>query len=200
MFPDPSDSPTRHTHCLAGFHPTTPGTTWSWDVGGWIRTFHNVVHLHLGSFAWADRAAPLAPFYGFSRTVRSLRRTSAPFEIFDLVCSCPLLEDLALVTLHHIRGMTRGSAPLTSPKFTGSLELSLLDTIYYATNRLLGFRDGLHFTDITLSWSGEDIGSATDLASRCSETLESLTISPSPLSASPPASLIGHYLTAARRS
>ena len=68
------------------------------------------------------------------------------------------------------------SAPSTSPKLTGSLELNSAWEIYPALCRLLGFPDGPRFTEITASCSDTDIKSMVDLVSRCSDTLEYLNL------------------------
>ena len=58
--PDPSNSPAYHTRRLLirGFLTVTAADA---NVGGWIRTFHNLVHLHLESLNWEERV-PLIPF------------------------------------------------------------------------------------------------------------------------------------------
>ena len=196
-FPDPPNSPAHHTRGLTIFSLPAITTTGA-SVASWIRTFHNVVRLHFEDTAWADHQAPFTPFYGFSHTVRSLRLTSTSFEVFDLVCSFPLLEDLALVSLLPEGGGAGWTAPPTSPKLTGSLELSSAAEIRPAIRRLLDFRGGLRFAKITVLFPGRDFGAETDLVSGCSGTLESLTISSSVLGTLPPASLIGQYLTTPR--
>ena len=194
-FPDPSTTPARHTRSLSirGF-PIINAT--DEDVGDWIRTFHNVVDLHLEHVVLTHHEA-LAPYCGFSHMVRSLRLTSTSFEIFDLVCSFPLLEDLALVSLQSHGAAAEWNAPSTSPKLTGSLELSAVGGIRSATRRLLDFPDGLCFTNIAVSCIGSDFESATDLVSRCSRALESLTLNCSFLGTFPPVSPIGQCLTTA---
>ena len=163
-------------------------TTTDADVASFFRSFHNVVHLDLKIFVWKDREAPLVPFYGFSRTVRSLRLSHTSFEVFDLVCSFPLLEDLALVQIRPGGGTDVWSAPPTSPKLTGTLELS--GAIRLAVRRLLDFPDGLLFAKIVASCSGEDFESMADLVSRCAGTLGYLNIDCSPTSEFPP---VGSY-------
>ena len=131
--------------------------------------------------------------------VRSLRLTYTSFGVFDLICSFPLLEDLALVDLCPEDGTFDGrKTPSTSPRLTGSLDLSAREGIRSATRQLLDFPDGLRFAKITVECRGEDFGSATDLVSSCSDTLESLDICCFPVGAFPSASLIDQCLTAAR--
>jgi len=195
-FSDPSNSPAHHTRSLTIYRFATVTTTDA-EVACCVRTFQNVVRLHFKGLIWANHKAPLVPFYGSSHTVRSLRLTYTSFEVFDLVCSFPLLEDLALVSLCPWSGASVRSAPSTSPKLTGSLELSSIGGIRFAIRRLLDFPDGLHFTKITVSCFSEDSESTADLVARCSGTLESLRIHsfvPGEFLSAP---LVDRYLTAA---
>jgi len=196
-FPDPSNSPAHYTSSLSIRNPQVVTAT-NADVANWTGTFHNLVHLHLEDCGWANHQALPAPFFGFSPTVRSLRLTSTSFEVFDFVCSFPLLEDLALADLHPEGDTAVRSAPPTSPKLTGSLGLDARRGIRAATRRLLDFPNGLHFAKITVSCLGEDLESATDLVSTCSSTLESLNISCFLRGVFHSTSLIGRYLTTPR--
>jgi hypothetical protein len=191
-FSDPSNSPARHTRSLSvrGIPSITAADT---DEGGWISTFHNIVHLHLESGGSEDS---LTPFYGLSPTLRSLRLTTTPVEVLDLICSFPLLEDLTLVCLG--REDDGWSTPSTSPKLTGFLDLRSFGEIRHTARRLLDLPDGLHFTKITVECYTEDVGSIMDLVSRCSDTLESLSISYYTPGSLPSTSTSGQYLTAAR--
>jgi hypothetical protein len=182
-FPDPSNSPAHHTRSLAirGIPVVTAADT---DSGGWIRTFHNLVHLRLEALGRGDRGTSLAPFHGLSPTLRSLRLKSASTDVLDLVCSFPLLEDLAFLPFGY--GGDTWSIPATSPKFTGSLNLDTDIETYpalrrrvenrHAIRRLLDLPDGLHFVKIRVGSLDVDVKSTTDLVSRCSDTLESLSI------------------------
>ena len=121
-----------------------------------------------------------APLYGLFPALRSLRMAFiAPKNsgVFDLVCSFPCLEDLALEWFGFVQDEPRNT-PSTSPKLTGSLELrSVVEGIQSITRGLLDFPNGLHFTKITVAWNvKQDVGSTVDLVSRCSDTLQSLTI------------------------
>ena len=197
MFPDRSNTPAHHARSLSIRHlPAfiSMGT----DVDGWIRTFQNVTHLHFERCTWENHPTALAPFFGFSPAIRSLRMAYTSFEVFNLACSFPLLEDLALVDLCP-EGRTVGwNAPSISPKLTGSLELSAIGGFHSATRRLLDFPNGLHFAKITVACADQDFRPTTDLVSRCSGTLESLNIRyffPSTFSS---ISLIGQNLTTIR--
>ena len=196
-FPDPSKSPAHHTRSLT-IHRFLTVVTTDTGVADCVRTFRNVVRLHFSGLIWASRSAPLVPFHGFSHTVRSLRLTNTSFEVFNLVCSFPLLEDLALLSLCPWSGTARWSPPSTSPKLTGSLKLSSIGGIRFAIHRLLDFPDGLHFANIMVSCFSEDSESTVDLVSRCSGTLESLRIHSFVPGAFRSARLIDQYLTAAR--
>jgi len=176
VFLDPSNTPAHHTRSLTIRNLPTSVPTGT-DVGGWIRAFSNVVHFHFDPSVGAGHDFSLTPFLGFSPAIRSLRMTSTTFEVFDLVCSFPHLEDLALINLSPEDGTVGWSAPLTSPKLTGSLDLCPIRGLHSAVRRLSDFPNGLHFAKIAMSCGlGQDFTWATDLVSRCSETLETLNL------------------------
>ena len=191
-FPDPPNSPAHHTRSLFIHAPPTitPADT---DVGGWIQTFHNVTHLRLMRL---NRAA-LAPLYGLSPAVKSLDLSIIPFEVFDLICSFPLLEDLALISLYPKDDAEVWNPPLTSPKLTGHLDMRTSGTFPSVTRHLLDLPGGLHFSKITAFFFRGDAESVTDLVSECSDTLESLTVLLHSSSAFPSTSVTGQYLTTA---
>jgi len=175
-FPDPTDSPAHHTRTLSICNPLLITTA---DVDT-IRTFCGVVCLNMDTDLMQDQAVSLVPFHGLSPVMRSLRLTFAtlPYsKIFNLILSFPLLEDLVLVSRSRRREDREWSTPSTSSRLTGSLELRLAEGIQPITYRLLDLPNGIHFTKLVVSWiSGEDVGSTTDLVSRCSGTLESLDV------------------------
>jgi hypothetical protein len=172
-FPDPSKSPAHHTRSLF-IYGLSVITTADGGVGGWIRSFHNLVHLHLGRLSSEDHRVSLVPFHGLSPTLRSLHLSSTSREILDLICSFPLLEDLALVALRGGGAADAWNTPSTSPKLTGSL--SIIGGIAPAVCRLVGLPNGLNFTEISVGHPGEDVKWTTDLVSKCSDTLESFSI------------------------
>ena len=191
-FPDPSNSPARYTRSLFIFGlPAVPNA--DTVVGPWIRTFTGLHTLSFSPSAWGCRAANLVLFHGLSPILRSLR-LSFSFDALDLICSFPLLEDLVLDRPRSRSDVGRWNPPLTSPKFTGSLNLR--GTCSF-TRQLLDLPGGLHFTKITISCSDQDLESMADLVSGCSGTLESLDVRYSLLGAFPSASVIGRYLTTA---
>jgi len=166
-FPDPSNSPTHHT-CTISINGNLAIAT----ADGWIHTFHNVEHLQLSCL----NQASLIPFYRLSPAVRSLHLTYGPFKVFDLICSFPLLEDLALVALYPKSDADEWNIPLTSPKLTRHLELRTFGRTAHVTRGLLDLPGGLHFSKISAVFFHNDTESVTDLVSRCSNTLESLPL------------------------
>ena len=171
-FPDPSNSPAHHTRTLS-IHGIPLITASDTDVDGWIRSFRNLVHLYLDSIGGEDRDPSLVPFYGVSSTLRSLRLGAFSSEILDLICSFPLLEDLALD--YHTPVGDTWDTPSTSPRLTGSLNMRAFGATLPVVRRLLGLPNGLHFTKITVACIEEDVKPAMDLVLACSGTLESLT-------------------------
>jgi hypothetical protein len=168
-FPDPSNSPAHHTRHLY-IHGYSAYNIRA--VHGWIRAFHSLVHLQLGGHIWTYRGS-LVPFDGLSPTLRSLHLKCDSPEVFDLICSFPLLEHLALVPPS--LGSEIWNIPPTSPKLTGSLSLRGLRGICHSARRLLSLPNGLHFTKITVALD-EGTQSVIELVSRCSDTLESFNI------------------------
>jgi hypothetical protein len=171
-FPDPSTSPAHHTRCLLvrGLSAVTSADA---NAGGWIRAFHNLVRLHLEGIT-SEECVSFVLFHGLSPTLRSLHLMDTSPEILHLICSFPLLEDLALIYLS--QGGDTGNTPLTSPELTGSLNLNIFKGIGPVVRRLLDLPDGLHFAKITVTSIDADATPTTDLVARCSDTLESLSI------------------------
>jgi len=193
-FPDPSNSPARYTRtlCVTNLKTLRAMDT---DMGSWIHAFCNVVHLE---FLYVCRAV-LAQFCGLSPTVRSLRLTHSTAEVFDLICSFPLLEDLALINLYSEGGAEVWKAPSTSPKLTGILELRSPVVTRPAVRRLLDLPGGLHFSGIDVMFFDDEAESVKELISGCSSTLEFLTTRCYPSCTFPLAPVTDKYLTAIRR-
>ena len=124
VFPDPSDSLAHHA-CTLFLREKNPSALADPDVGCWIRTFYRVESLHVNTLG-RNHGFSFVQFHGFSPTLRSLTlsHTSTPLqEIFNLICSFPLLEDLGLTTIVP-KGDTDGwNIPSTSPKLTGYLKI-----------------------------------------------------------------------------
>jgi len=199
-FPDPSNSPAHHTRYLSVYG--APDADADASVDDWIRAFHNVEHLVL-----AHMHRSLVPFHGLSPAVRSLHLTDTNTDVLDIICSFPLLEDLALLDLHldsepDLRPRNRSSRrniPSTSPKLTGSLDLRMIWGLRFTAFKLRALPNGLHFTKITLGFNTGETDSTVDLVSECSDTLESLTIICYVMIGTfPSASVIDQRLTAAR--
>jgi len=179
-FPNPANSPAYHTHTLFVGCPQAVQTGDA-EVGGWIRVFCNVVNLrvwtnYLGVF---DAGVSLIPFHNFSPVLKSLQLSTSDFSrsrILNLVCSLPLLEDLAVMNYPQV-GSGRGwddSRPSTSPVLTGTLELDLDGSMEGAVRLLLSLPNGLHFRKLVLCrWKTEEHVSWTGpLVEACSDTLE----------------------------
>jgi hypothetical protein len=196
-FPDPSNSPASYTRALFVRGLLTITAT-DVGVGGWIHHFHRLVDLSLNTFGYEDRQVSLVPLHGLSPILESLTISHIhipPSEVFGLVCSFPLLEDLALHSLTDGCHVDRWEAPRTSPKLTGSLDLGSPTGIRFVTRQLCELPNGLHFREIVVACPDEDVGSTTDLVSRCSDTLESISVSPCLTCVFPSGSMFGPPLT-----
>jgi len=188
-FPDAANSPACYAHTLF------VGCPWlvvaaDAEEGGWIRVFSGVKSLDLDN---GDQAryigaleVSLASFYKFSPALKSLRISHIilPYpQVFDLVCSFPLLENLSLIG-HNESWVNDGGpngprtvVPSTSPVFTGSLDFHILGGAGNAARQLLDLPNGLHFRKVALSWAHErDFWWVAELVVRCSHTLESLDV------------------------
>jgi len=158
------------------------------EEDGWIQAFSGAKRLDVdnGDLYLKALEVPLAPFYGFSPALKSLRICPIllPFpQVFDLILSFPLLEDLVLKGRDESwlndddPRVPQTVVPRTSPVFTGSLDFHVLGGAGHAARRLLDLPNGLHFRNLALSWGCvEDLWWITELVARCSHTLESLDI------------------------
>ena len=191
-FPDPSNSPARHTRRL--FIDGLPIDSTDAIAGDWIRTFRSVECLEF----WNAAHASLIPFHALSPVVRSLRLTFFSTEVFDLICSFPLLEDLEIDVDLPVSGGDERSAPLTSPKLTGSLCLWIGGWTGPVTRRLLALPGGLHFSKVNVMFVDHEAESTRNLVFRCSDTLASLTVGYHPSGVFLSAPVSDWYLTTAR--
>ena len=207
-FPDPSNSPTHYTQSLVVANAQLV-TVADMGVGRWIRAFHNIVHLYVAirnSQLDDGGQVSLVPFYGLSPAVKSLHLysiTPCHTEVFSLLCSFPLLEDFALDACRGRIWPDKWETPLTSPRLTGSLKLGGLmeGGAGPIARRLLDLPGGLNFTKIVSAGACEDDFRATaDLVSRCSGTIESLTISDCLLSVFLPTAALDQSLTVTIRA
>ena len=177
-FPDPSNSPAHYTRSLSILTSPVAGFV-EMGVGDWIRTFSGVVRLEVRTIS-SNENISFVPLRGLSPILKSLHLvagTSAlSSDVLGLVCSFPSLEDLTLDFIENDE-VDEWDIPLTSPKLTGCLDLNLDGGIRSAVRRLLELPGGLHFSKISVSCFEEDVEPMTDLVSKCSDTLESLSIS-----------------------
>ena len=176
-FPDPTNSPAHYTRTLSIHHPHLIESVYA-DT---ISSFCSVVRLDVITGQRGDERVTLVSLHRFSPVLRSLRLTFVALpdsEIFDLICSFPLLEDLEFFPMGLGQRDGQWTTPLTSPRLTGFLDLGLgMEGIQPITRRLLDLPNGLRFTTIVVSWlSIQDVISTTDLVSRCSDTVQSLEV------------------------
>ena len=187
-FPDPSTSPARHTKTLrvGCSHLVTAEDA---DVGGWIRGFSAVVDLEVGGQKkhLDGSEISLVPLYGFSPVIKSLHADFVAIpssQLFDLILSFPLLEDLSVIDSYGLLDNDVGSGGLPAPvrhsnppMLTGSLELSL-GGVRPMAPRLLSLPGGIHFRKLTLAqFHNNNLPLATGLVEACSHTLKSLKLS-----------------------
>ena len=193
-FPDLSNSPARYTRNLTIY------TSQSLTSAGWIRAFSGLVRLEVDVISCGNDEKILVPLRGLSPTLKSLHLyygSSALFsEIFGLVCSFPLLEDLTLLSLGNNK-IDVWDIPSTSPKLTGCLDLNTADGMRPTLRRLLELPGGLRFSKIVITCFDEDVEPVMDLVSECSDTLESLSMTYHNIGAflSLLASVVNRYLT-----
>ena len=96
-FPDPATSPGYYTHTL-----TVNGVESDSEESNWVRGFPGV-EMVVVEWRWTTyMSSPrLAPFHRLAPSLRSLCATSRfsfpHVQLFDLVCSPPLLEDLTIM-------------------------------------------------------------------------------------------------------
>jgi hypothetical protein len=175
VFPDPSNSPAHHTLSLS-IRNSDVVTSASPDAHAWIRSFDHLVKLQVDTLGIDAGRASLVQFYRLSPVLRSLYLFNylIPLsEVFDLVCSFPLLEDLSLPSVPVGLETEGRDTPSTSPKLTGSLYLS--GGARSVSRRLLDLPGGLRFSRISMLCY-EDADSVMELVSRCSDTLEYLSV------------------------
>jgi len=157
------------------------------DEGSWIRAFSGISSLDVDNGAWYLNTpeVSLTPFHNFSSTLKSLRMCPIAFpcpELFDLICSSPLLEDLTITGRDESSGNDDAHGPQTvvpsaSPPLTGSLGLNIFGGMGNTARRLLDLPNGIHFRRLAFSWHcKEDLPWIMELMVRCSDTLECLDV------------------------
>jgi hypothetical protein len=187
-FPDPSTSPACYTKRLFIHRPRLVIA----EAGSLIRCFSRVerlvIHTHVLDFD--QSATHLVPLHGFSPVVKSIRMTFLTFplrQIFNLILSFPLLEDLDVAACYEIltdNGDDSGEDEMpttaqtsTLPIFTGTLELHLKGGMELFSRRLLSLPGGIPFRKLILTYrQEEDLSSMMVLVEGCSHTLKSLDI------------------------
>ena len=192
-FPDPSTSPARYAKALFIHLPQVVTTAAVGEGAGcWVGGFPHVVCLAMvGGSKWPldDRwGESFALFHGISPVIKSLRvdfvLCRCP-QLFDLILSFPLLEDLSVTSCHLTPfGFRRGSdgpstpsQPSSLPMFSGSLELDISGGMKPFVRRLLSLSGGMHFRKFIFVWYYEEnIPLMMALVERCSHTLKSLDI------------------------
>ena len=190
-FPDSTNSPACHTRVL-----TVDGILRDAGDVGWIQNFSCVERLividHRRGAAGPDGGVPyLVPFYRLAHSLKSLRVHDILFphpEFFNLICSLPLLEDLAINFCETYNTSDRWDAtrlptPTPSPALTGTLDLRALINLGGVPRFLLGLRGGLRFRKIKILCfgGGWDPTPVEELVAACSDTLEYFDVSSEPM-------------------
>ena len=210
IFPDPANSPARYAKTL--YFGSNVVAAADAEVGGWIRGFSSVVHLALFiRRSFLSGSSSLVPFHGFSPAMKSLRMILVIFpspQIFNLVLSFPLLEDLAVIPPYRA-SLDRGNGPdwppavahpSSPPMLTGSLEIYPDGAMGAFVTLLLSLPGGIHFRKLTLTWLRMGDHSLTmALVGECSYTLESLDITCNILGQSDPRPRLYRQLTSVPR-
>ena len=201
FFPDPSTSPAHHTRFLV-FRRFLAIAADATDILTHTRSFCHITGLEVTTTsAKNDHRLSLFPLHGLSPTLKSLSldyELLPVSEILNLICSFPLLEDLTLGSYSFGKGTEGWDIPSTSPKLTGTLVLN--NDHLLITRGLLSLPNGLHFSKITLVRPVEDAELTMEVASKCSDTLEFLSIRYYRRRAFSSVSVVGHHLTFVRYS
>ena len=187
-FLDPSTSPACYVWILITICFPEIVTTGA-EEDGCISTFTNVLDFGMVAPETDPSESPISllPFYGFSPGLKTLRLAFPivpPPQLFNLICSFPLLDDLHIVSFGGWSGSNKVSVDkaisirsLVSPPFTGFLELDLKAGLDLVASRLLSLPGGLHFRRLRLMLNQEkDVVPVMALVEGCRSTLESLEI------------------------
>ena len=152
------------------------------EEGGWVRAFSRIERLTVSCPDFDPVEISLVPFRTLSPFIKSLQVTSLLLprsQVFSLIHSLPLLENLTLIGHDHTSAINDDEldAPPTSPALTGTLVLLLYQGMANNARRLLNLPNGLHFRKLNLSWRGdEELRLVERLVEACSDTLEYLEI------------------------
>ena len=179
-FLNPSNSPPHtHTHSLTLSCPQAVMVVDAKE-GGRIRSFSRVVYSNIDSPQNPNdsETVSLASFHWSSPALKSLSMPSTLFQnsqIFDLVLSLPLLENLMLIDNDSdIDGPpTPIDQPSTSPAFTDTPEPTLTRQIGAIARQLLSLPNGFWFPKLVLPRLQDDLQRINALVAWGSGTLES---------------------------
>ena len=181
-FPDPTNSLACHVHTL-----TVDGSLRGAEDSSWICGFSRVERL-IVDCEWAGSnisSISLVPFHRLAASLKALNVTFTLLprtQIFYLICSFPLLEDLTLsgddIAVEDESGEPPAAVPSTSLALTGTLDLSLGVSIGRILRQLLCLPSGLHFRKLDMSrCRAQDMHRVVEMVAACSGTLEYLKIS-----------------------
>ena len=154
-FPDPSNSLAHYTGTMSFIQPTSASFV-NPDVTGWICSFRHVEDLFPGFFRdnYGDSLVQLHGFFSALRSLSLMRFAISLSEVFNIISSFPLLEDLMLMTGSHSDDTGRWISSSTTPRFTGSLQIS--EEIPSITRWLCGLPGGLRFREVDVSSQDDD--------------------------------------------
>ena len=173
MFPNPANSPARHTRTL-----TIKDHLNRFPENFHVSSFRNITVLCLNVYSVGpvNPGQPnfLAQLHGFAPSLKWLRLafTSLPVsDIMSLICSFPLLDNLLL---HGIPTSSDAIViPPKTPTLNGKLCLSVYLEMRMVVDQLLSLPGGIHFREMTFPWiTGQSPAPMMDLISACSRTLE----------------------------
>lgn len=151
MFPDPSNSPARYSHCLrirCARDPIPEAT----KMGGWILSLTNVVRLVIIGTYLAPSLSP----------------------VLEIICSLPLLKDLHITSPKIVdSGHSVVFQPSTSPPLTGAFYIHMSRGVGHTMRALLDLPNGVHFQKITFTAClEEDFRWMAALVEACSGSLQ----------------------------
>ena len=197
-FPDPSSSPAHYARVLT-LHGSPVVATAGTSALAWVRALCHIVELGIFSVVWDDSPFSLIQLHGLFPALKSFslsRSYIPPPELLDIICSFPLLKDLGVYLRPTLDTTTAWgwSPPSTLPELTGTLRLN--GKVRFVVRGLLGLPKFFRFREIALTCFINDADLTMDLVSKCSKTLETLTVGFLPTSTFSSLSALGQYLTA----
>ena len=181
-FPDPTNSLACHVHTL-----TVDVSLRGVEDSSWICGFFRVERL-IVDCEWAGSnisSISLAPFHRLAASIKALDVTFTLLsraQIFDLICSLPLLEDLTLsgddlAVDDDESGELLATIPSTPLALTGTFDLFLCASVGRILRQLLCPPNGPHFRKLDMSrCRAQDLHRVVEIMAACSGTLEYLKI------------------------